>query len=319
MARTVILAHGDADGVTAAAVAKSVYGEAEVFFTHPVGLLEDFREFTKDAERVLILDISLDEKQLKDLLEEFKRFKGGILYIDHHPLPPGARLEEIGVEVVHEEGPCAAELTFRRLKPGWEMSRVALYGAIGDYALDTPWVREAMLKWDIKSLFLEAGTLVLGLDYIGRDHELKRRIVNELSRDVLPTSIPELLIAATVQAKRIEEMRRKLPQLVRTRRSVAYVVNPPGSLGLAAFYARVVADKPVGLAASERGGTYVISVRAGDPRVDLNSLLRRLAPRLGGHGGGHPQAAGARIPASRLSEFIEELDRAVSAACSGKG
>ena len=313
-----ILAHGDADGVTAAAVAKSVYKSAEVFFTHPVGLLGDFREFAREASRVLILDISLDERHLEDLLDEFRRFRGEILYIDHHPLPPGARLEEVGVEVVHEEGPCAAELTFRRLKPGWDMSRVALYGAIGDYALNTPWVKEAMLRWDIKSLFLEAGALVLGLDYIGRDHELKRRIVDELSRDVLPTSIPELLIAAVVQARRIEEMRRRLPQLVKSRGSVAYVINPPGSLGLAAFYARVVTGKPVGLAASERGGTYVISIRACDPRIDLNSLLRRLAPRLGGHGGGHPQAAGARIPAARLAEFIEELDEAVSAACSGK-
>ncbi len=308
-----VLAHGDTDGITAAAIVKSVFRGAKVYFTHPVGLLGDFREFARRADRVVIVDISLDERLLPEIVEEFRRFGGRILYIDHHPFPPGARaLEEAGVEVVHEEGPCAAELAYRRLNPGWEMSRVALYGAIGDYALDTPWVREAMSKWDIKSLFLEAGVLVLGLEYFRKDYEFKRRVVEELSRDALPTSIPELVLAATVQARRLEEMRRRLPTLVRRLKAIAYVVNPPGSLGLAAFYARVMAGKPVGVAVEERNGTCVMSLRSSDPRVDLNSILRKLAPALGGHGGGHRLAAGARVPSSKLEEFLRKLDEEVS-------
>ncbi|RLF12928.1 MAG: phosphoesterase [Thermoprotei archaeon] len=314
----VILTHGDADGVTAGAIAKSIYRNAEVYFTHPVGLLEDFREFAADSKMAIILDISLDERLVGELLREFKEYRGRLLYIDHHPLPvdPSALLG-VGVELVHEEGACAAELAFRHLKPGWEMSRVALYGAIGDYALNTPFVRDAMLKWDIKTLFLEAGVLVLGLDYLGRDYEAKRGIVEELSRNELPSSISELLVAAAIQAKRVEDMRRRLPELVETGEHVAYVINPPGSLGLAAFYARVVAAKPVGVGVEERGESCILSLRAGDPRVDLNSIVRRVAPVQGGHGGGHKQAAGARVPRGRLIEFLEKLDREVGEALSG--
>jgi len=213
---------------------------------------------------------------------------------------------------VHEEGPCAAELAFRRLKPARDMSRVALYGAIGDYAVDTEWVRAAMAEWDIKTLFLEAGVLVLALDRIGRNYELKRKVVEELSRNALPSSVPVLLNLAAEQAKEIEEMRLRIPQLVKTRGLIAYVVEPGASVGLAAFYAAVEAGKPVGVAVEERKGMYVGSARARDARIDLNAALRAATPKCGGSGGGHPRAAGFRVPINRFDYFLNELERVLA-------
>jgi len=307
----VILAHGDADGVTAAAVAKSVLG-GEVYFTHPAGLLGDFKSYARGADLVVILDVSLDEASLEALKMEFRSFPGRILYIDHHPLPPRTDLEAPNLEVVHEEGSCAAELTFRWLKPARGMSRVALYGAIGDYVIDTEWVKAAMAEWDIKSLFLEAGVLILALDRIGRNYELKRKVVEELSRNALPSSVPGLLSLAAEQARAIEEMRLRIPNIVRTRGLVAYVVEPGASVGLAAFYAAVEAGKPVGIAVEERKGMYVGSARARDARIDLNAALRAVAPRFGGSGGGHSRAAGFRVPIGRFEEFLSELERALA-------
>lgn len=309
--RAVILAHGDADGVTAAAIAKAVLG-GEVYFTHPVGLLEDFRTYAKGCDLVAILDISLDERSLPELRSELRRFPGKVLYIDHHPMPPHAGIEAPNVEVVHEEGPCAAELAYRRLQPGREMSRVALYGAIGDYALDTEWVRAAMADWDIKSLFMEAGVLVLALDRVGRNYELKRKIVEELSRNALPSGIPGLLGLAAEQARAVEEMRVRIPQLVRTSELIAYVVEPGASVGLAAFYAAVATGKPVGVAVEERKGLYAGSARARDARIDLNAALRVAATKVGGSGGGHRLAAGFRVPRERFGEFLSELERALA-------
>jgi RecJ-like exonuclease len=42
--------------------------------------------------------------------------------------------------------------------------------------------------------------------------------------------------------------------------------------------------------------------------VDLNTILRRVAPDYGGTGGGHPFAAGARIPEKELEAFLYHLD-----------
>jgi single-stranded-DNA-specific exonuclease len=60
----------------------------------------------------------------------------------------------------------------------------------------------------------------------------------------------------------------------------------------------------VGVAAEERGDTYVMSLRS--RRVDMNQLLRGFAKRHGVSGGGYPNAAGARMPKRLLKTDVEE-------------
>lgn len=124
-AKTLIIAHGDCDGVTSAALALSIYA-GKVVFSHPVGILEDLDEFSEDADRIVILDIALDERHWRQLAERLAGYWEAI-YVDHHPPPEGSLefLREKGVKVNHEENACTAELTFRYLKPRAELSRVA--------------------------------------------------------------------------------------------------------------------------------------------------------------------------------------------------
>jgi RecJ-like exonuclease len=56
---------------------------------------------------------------------------------------------------------------------------------------------------------------------------------------------------------------------------------------------------------------YDISIRRRNGDVDLNTILRRVAPDHGGTGGGHPFAAGARIPERELEAFLYNLDEAI--------
>jgi len=44
-------------------------------------------------------------------------------------------------------------------------------------------------------------------------------------------------------------------------------------------------------------------------RVDLNQFLRDFVKRYGVSGGGHPNAAGARMPKPLLKTLVEELNR----------
>ncbi len=132
MARVLtVLAHGDADG-SAAVVKAALAGEYEavrVYFTHPVDLAKDFGAFAEGD--VYIVDVAVDEKTADEVRRAFRSYGGRVVYIDHHPLS----VDLPGVEVVHELGSSASELTYRHL--GGRLprlySRVALYGAIGDY------------------------------------------------------------------------------------------------------------------------------------------------------------------------------------------
>jgi RecJ-like exonuclease len=69
----------------------------------------------------------------------------------------------------------------------------------------------------------------------------------------------------------------------------------------------------VGISAEYRPKKHVydMSLRSRDT-VDLNMVLRKVAPKFGGTGGGHASAAGARIPRESFEDFLYELDKTIS-------
>jgi single-stranded-DNA-specific exonuclease len=313
--RRVILVHGDTDGVVSGALAYYFYtsrGEdAYVYFTHPAGLAGDIREFIHRGDNVFIADIALSEAHLKDIVRELREISsmGEIVYIDHHPAPLGLHPKDLPGIIVHDTCCSASELTFKYLAAKGldeEYSRVALYGAIGDYLDETDWVRRELENWDKRTIYFEAGVLIQGLEGSRRLHDFKRNIVRLLAQNRLPSSDPELLLRALVESRRDEEMRMWIRTAVKCSRSMAYIEDPPGSLGKAASYARVYGRRPIGMAFEKRGRIAVMSLRSHS--VNLNLMLRKIAVMLGGTGGGHEFAAGARIPVDRMGEFIRLVD-----------
>ena len=57
-----------------------------------------------------------------------------------------------------------------------------------------------------------------------------------------------------------------------------------------------------------RKEAYDLSIRSRG-EVDVNRILRSVAPKFGGSGGGHPLAAGARIPENSLYIFLRAFDK----------
>ncbi len=142
-------------------------------------------------------------------------------------------------------------------------------------------------------------------------YDFKRHVVEHLSGNRLPSSLSELLVRALIESVNEEELRKWIKRNVIVENSLGYVVEPPGSLGRAANYARIYSSKPVGIVISKHKNVYVMSLRS-IREVDLNKLLRRITPRFHGTGGGHPSASGARIPINYLKEFLETLDTELS-------
>jgi len=316
MAKTLtVLAHGDSDGVASAALVVAAlgrkYGVVNVRFTHPVGLFSDFREFARGD--VVIVDIALSEAHAAAIAREFSRYPFNITYIDHHPPPVSISLDKLSAELVRPKGDediSSSELTYRKygrfLHPDYD--RVALYGAIGDYADQSPWVKEALERWDKRQIYFEAGILVQGLEGSRGMHDFKRHIVEHLSKNRRPSQLSELLVRALIQAVNNEELHAWVEKNVKVIGRVAYVVNPPGSISVAATYAKGVTRSAVGIAAEEKGSTYVMSLRANSREINLDRVLREVTPYLGGSGGGHPSAAGARIPKHQFIKLIQVLN-----------
>lgn len=311
-ARSLILTHGDSDGVCSGAIAKSAYPDSDVYFTSPVGILDEL-QLANGYRNIVICDIAIDESRCEELFSRLEKLaeSATIKYIDHHPLPEICTVPDW---LYHDTNCCSSELTYRTLenKLKLDMRRVAIYGAIGDYYDNTDLVKEWLRDWDKRSLFFQAGTLIQALIYAGRNYDFKRKVLLPLSHDRIPTEIKDLFKYAKEGAILEEELRIRVKNEVRTLKNLAYVVDPNGYMSKSAIYAASYGRKYIGLAAEYRHkkNVYDMSLRSRDT-VDLNRVLRRVAPRFGGTGGGHAAAAGARIPKDSFESFLLELDRAI--------
>ncbi len=320
-AKTLILTHGDSDGICSGAIAKSAYPDASVYFTNPVSLLDKLNGI-RDVKNLIICDIAINERHCFELYSRLQDLakKCNLYYIDHHPLPESCMEDEKGGEEWFYNdctGPCSSELTFRVFEDllSRDMRRVAIYGAIGDFCDNTPHVKNWVKDWDKRSLYFQAGTLIQAVLQKGKDYEFKRTLLNPLSRDRIPSRIPDLLELARDAALNEEKIRVFVKQNVKVLKNSAYIVNTNNSISKAAIYAASYGRREVGIAAENRPkkGIYDLSIRSRG-QADVNRLLRSIAPRFGGSGGGHPHAGGARIPEESFEAFLHAFDAGIGEA-----
>lgn len=312
--KTIIFTHGDTDGLCCGALALAANGDSPLYFTNPVSVLTDIEE-ARGYDRVIIMDMAINRPRANEIKQKVDSLakSADVIYIDHHPLPPGFKAPWL----THDSIACGSEITFRFFEESLDpdMSRVALYGAIGDYRDMTPGAQELIMNWDKRSLYYQAGTLSQGIEVGRRDYDFKREIVKLLARNVLPSEIPSLAKNAQIASKHEDEMRMYIQKEVVRMKNIAYVINSNGCMSKAAIYARVYGRVSVGLSAEYRDhrDVYDFSARAVGP-VDLNVIVGEVTSRNGGTGGGHPMASGGRIPAKNLKDFLKDLDEAVGQA-----
>jgi RecJ-like exonuclease len=314
-----ILTHADTDGLCSGALALSIYPDAEVIFTNPVEIAEDIRNARKH-DRVIACDVAIDISVAPVLKRTIDRIAAekDVVYIDHHPLPRGFSASWL----IHRLDACGSLLTFNHFRDALDpdMSRVAMYGAIGDFRDTTPLAMEMAERWDKRSLYYEAGTLSQGIEIDHKNLGYKRALVRQLAVNKLPSQMEGLTEKAVLASRLEETLRQRVERTVRQMTHLAYVVDPDGFISKAAIYARIYGSRPVGICAEyhDNKQVYDLSARA-EAGVDLNILLNLAATRFGGHGGGHAAAGGGRIPAKSLDEFLAYLDILLGDALEEKG
>lgn len=313
-----ILAHGDADGICAAALAKARFPGAEVWFTRPITLLRDLNE-AEAGTTVLIFDIAISELHKEQIFKRLREItqKDEVVYVDHHPLPPETLKEDIPVtQFAHEIGTSASELTFRLFAPGInpDLDRAALWGAIADYCEQTEFVRNGLNKYDRRTIYMEAGLLSQALGEAAGDYHYKREVVLKLAQCIPPTEIPEIVERAIKATKREWDTYDYVKAHVVRERNIAIVYDlPSGSLGKAALYALGVTGADIGICTRKNNNDVDLSMRRrAGAKIDLNELLRHVTVRLGGSGGGHEGAAGATIPAELFDTFLKMIKNEIS-------
>ena len=308
---SIIFSHGDSDGICSASIAKNAFYHSDVYFTSPVNLLDKLNSMSEGYDNIIICDIAVDERTHEALFEKINKLceVSNVYYIDHHPIPYSTWG---GEWFYHDENVCTSEIAYQTFEAmlGRDIRRVSIYGAIGDYADNTSRIKEWCRDWDKRALYFQAGTLVQATIFVGRDHNIKRKIVDNLSKDILPSEIPKLLNYAKKASLLEEELRLYVKKNVISMSLVSYVINAKGYMSKSAIYAASYGKTPIGISAEYRDkkDVYDLSLRSRNG-IDINIITRKASKFAGGTGGGHPMAAGARIPSNMLEKFLTQLNK----------
>jgi len=315
MSKSVVLTHGDLDGITSGAIALLAFPGSDFYFTRPSQVHQDLYRVVKDKPDIVhVSDIAINSKKFGEVLRALDRFPESteIHWIDHHPMTKQERRElEKRVDLVHETSPCAAELVYRTFEgPLPEHAlRLALYGAIGDYCDDTPFAQTHFDDVDKRTLYLEAGLLVQALQEIDYRKESKD-LVHQLAMGIKPSSMDDI-VSLALKATRIEhEVFRYVQQNARKLGPVGYVLDMPinGYRGKSAKFSAYVTDSKVGISARSSDHEVDMSIRRRGTKVDLNKTLNIILKDLeGSSGGGHPAAAGASLDRNDFPRFLQLL------------
>lgn len=296
---------------------KQAFPDCDLRFARPADLCRELKLVPASVD-VVVCDVALNEGDVACIQERMGMLisRGtAVLYIDHHPFPVALGTKDLpGVRVVHDPNACSSQLAYTTFRERLRVDAVflAVYGAIADYSERTPVISSELERWDRRLLFVEAGLLSEAL-LERRDDEFRRRLAEELAEGTHPSEIPEVITEAIKGLRHEYEVLDHTAKCVERRGDLAVVTGLPvkGFAGKAATYATAVTGARIGIAVTLGETKAHLSVRTRDDRLDLNQALRKLTALLGGHGGGHPMAAGGEVPLERLQEFLDLLDASV--------
>lgn len=308
----------DVDGLGAAALVSAATG-AELCLSDYDDLLSNLRKVPKDAEKVFLCDLGADNSDLEEFIKVMGEVasRGGVTYIDHHFLSPGAkaRLRRGGVRVVHDLKDCSSMLAYKELREELPdgAGLVALAGAVTDYMDDSTAAKELMEQMDRQFVLLESTMLAFALSKRGAEEGFPERIAEELSKMKRPHEIEGVAEAAAQQLEDVVRLEEAVREGGRKLGKIAYMVTKQYSTGNVAKLLIGAFGVPVGIAMKEKQpGWYEVSLRGTSKcRANLGRTISKVSSKLGGSGGGHARAAGCRVPKEAAQEMLSLVERAV--------
>ncbi|RLE87870.1 MAG: hypothetical protein DRJ67_03605 [Thermoprotei archaeon] len=314
--RVVILAHGDLDGLAAAATLMAALrrakgARARLEITQPYNLYKALaRLLAEPPDMLAIVDIGLDEASwqstssaLRDIVERGRR----VLWMDHHihTIRHGLELAEIGVSLLYTSSGCAS--TLAREAFAHLTDDPAFYGKLtrlGEIA-------DGAVKGEGEFALL-ADRLAAALSAPSSRDEFKLRLVkmwveeHRLIDDEVALRAEEYEKALAEKMAEVEDR-----VVVEVRRGLLLDARDLRLSGFAGHIASRLArerGKVTALVFTPNEREVVATCRV-PYNIDFNAVdeLAPIAAELGGGGGGLEKAASMRVPRELGDEFLKKL------------
>ncbi len=301
--RVVIIAHGDPDGLIAAAIIYAYEQRASILTAQPYSLPQTILAAqARRPDRIYVLDLPPENpaRTISTAVET--------IWIDHHSSTARAAetLRSHSVKLVYVEQGCAATgaaaLYAAREEPPKHLTELARIAEICDKAFQPKSDAEAR----------KAEDLTLMLAEIRRDEQRKTQLVRRWARKGLTLSDEEKALADKARMK-IEKLARKAMGSIIYESEATAVIDMrntriAGYAGLTASKLSDTLNKTVFLAFNPNPWQTVITCRApSETPVNLPEILDKVSSTIGAAGGGHKKAAAIRFPQEKWEKAYRTL------------
>jgi RecJ-like exonuclease len=312
--RSIIVSRGNCDGLIGSSMAIRRRTTSRLHFhSHSAKTVELLRR-TLGESSITVLDMGLDEALLAELNRK-ARMGVDVTYVDHHATSRSL-LSELhpAITAIHDQSVSAGHLAWRTFGAWPDLQNLAVIADAGDRiqtglrcAVDE--ARGADFSQH------EAEVLDFSWRHRVQDDAYRHLTVRRMATGLLPSQITETRnrYRAARTGPHYERACRLAADHLACRGNVGYLdgaktrsLNGFGALALQHACQRHGAD--VGCRLAWRGHDAVVSLRRYKGTLDAGAFLSEFALDYGGAGGGHPEAAGGRIPRIHLHAFRQQLE-----------
>ena len=310
------ISHGkDVDGIVSASLVKMVT-KSTVHLVNYDKIIKVLSSIDDNSE-VYVCDLGMNDSIADDFINECKRItkKGHLTYIDHHILKPNIKrkLIEANITLVHSRKECAGVLTYEHLKKSLPKgaSILACYAAITDYLDNQPIAKSLISNYDRQLVLFESTMLAYAFAYGGAKQKFGNEIVDAFQNLKFPHEIKDVAELANKQAEKMKNVMKKINKDAKCYRNFACMESDEPTIGLVANLIIGELNIPVGFAYKHNSnGYYEMSFRARyDSTANLGQIVSKITTKIGGMGGGHNKACGARIPEETFDDFVKLFNR----------
>ena len=274
-------------------------------------LKDTLMKIDSSTQELFICDLGLREELFGELLR-IRKF-ANVTIVDHHSTSKKLldKLKNVKINIIYSNRDCASAILYDNFKDKLqrEAGRLAAYAAVADQLEGGPIATQLFAEFDRQFTQHEALILIHALDH---KKALGSLIFEELAKLILPHDINGVAQIALTHLKYMGQLIKTLPMKAQRLNRLAYVKGvPKSSKGTVANLLIDSMGVDIGICFKKlRDGTTNISVRGKRGlRLNLGEATKRLAGQLGGFGGGHKNASGAKLPHTNLKKFICDLEK----------
>jgi len=308
-----IITRGNVDGIVSAAVFLNRFPDARVtFVTSPTA---GARALTADtaSKDVFVVDLA----PVPDMVDAAHKVRSGQLLtlVDHHPSSLS-----VECETLVEEGVSAANVLFHHLRSEERMRKLVAVADLVEY-MPTPLLDQEMRRFGRQRVDQESKVLDFSWRLMIDDDRFRYHAARQLARGLWPSQIDAVRrrYIQVVNEKRWPRALAKVDSCLKVRGPLGIMDEMDRNRTLFGFGTRALVEVAhrrgcdYAVMINPRGKYSSVSVRGIAPHgVDLGRFVEDFTSENGVDGGGHPNAAGARIPTGSGELFVDHLLERVS-------